>query len=386
MGDTFSSDDKLKDLFHRGLSSHDLQERTARKLWDNAEKLSFTSLVTYTDTEEEAMRRTSNLMRSYQETDNQRQPQRQYKTDLAPRQMQQIENTQKDRMKCFNCNRFGHTAKECRIQYQNQGALQQGGPITYQTQDHQDLQTTPNGQRKVLIGKLSTSPSVEPSSHTPPGTLASRTRPITQTSPASPIQGKMLLNKTVVSYLFDTGAELTVISRETYNKLNTEKNPIILREYSGPRICSVDGHVDVLGAINIGTCVIATDCTISNAKMIVLDKIQQHDCLMGRDLIQRIPILNGPTQSIKSKVKEFSDNLLANLESLLATQSDQEEKTWEGSSYDEGEIVIFPGFTDNKPTIIRQKEKPEMELSDRAPQPEVETVRRQIQQELNESN
>jgi len=35
-GDTFSSNDNLKDLFHRGLSSHDLQERTARKLWDNA--------------------------------------------------------------------------------------------------------------------------------------------------------------------------------------------------------------------------------------------------------------------------------------------------------------------------------------------------------------
>jgi len=172
------------------------------------------------------MIRTSSLMKSYQETDIQRQPQGQYKTDLAPRHIQQIENMHKERMKCFNCNRFGHTAKECRTQYYNQGALQQGGPITYQTQDHQDLQSTPNGQKKAFIGKLNTSPSAKPSSHTSPGTLVSRTVP---TSHTSPIQGKMLLNQTVVSYLFDTGAELTVISRETFKKLNTEKNPIILR-------------------------------------------------------------------------------------------------------------------------------------------------------------
>jgi len=62
---------------------------------------------------------------------------------------------------------------------------------------------------------------------------------------------------------------------------------------------------------------------------------------------------------------------------------DQEEETREGSAYDEGEIVIFPGFTDNKPTIIHQKEKPETNLSTLAKQPEVETVRRQIQPELN---
>ncbi len=66
-GDTFSSDDKLKDIFHRGLASQELQAVTARKLWDPAGKLSFNSLVTFTDTEEEVMKRTSNLLKSYQE-------------------------------------------------------------------------------------------------------------------------------------------------------------------------------------------------------------------------------------------------------------------------------------------------------------------------------
>ncbi len=118
----------------------------------------------------------------------------------------------------------------------------------------------------------------------------------------TPIQGKMLLNQLMVSYLFDTGAELTVIARETYEKLNTAEDPIILREYSGPRICSVDGKVKVLGAINVKKCMIADDCTVFNAKIIVLDKVQQHDCLMGRDLIQRIPRLNKPTLNLKSIV------------------------------------------------------------------------------------
>jgi len=41
-GDTFSSDYKLKDIFHRGLASQELQP---------IEKLSFNSLVNFTDTE-----------------------------------------------------------------------------------------------------------------------------------------------------------------------------------------------------------------------------------------------------------------------------------------------------------------------------------------------
>jgi len=132
-----------------------------------------------------------------------------------------------------------------------------------------------------------------------------------------------------------------VISQETFSKLNTEKNLIILREYSGPRIFSVDGHVDVLGAINIGTCVIATDCTVLNAKMIVLDKIASWSW------IQRIQILNVRLRARRGESGGLNFDL-----------------------NDKGKGT--PGFTDNKPTIIHQKEKPETNLSNLAQQPEIE--------------
>jgi len=50
-GDAFSSDNKLKDIFHRGLASKELQKLTARKLWDPNSPLSFSAFVSFTDSE-----------------------------------------------------------------------------------------------------------------------------------------------------------------------------------------------------------------------------------------------------------------------------------------------------------------------------------------------
>jgi hypothetical protein len=180
--------------------------------------------------------------------------------------------------------------------------------------------------------------------------------------------------------MVDTGAELTEINRMTFDN---KENPILLREYSGPRLCSVDGKLNVLGAINLNKCTIATDCTIFNAKMIVLDKIQQYDCLLGRDLIRRIPFLHRPTQSTKAIIEARSAELIANLNSLLERHTDAEGERPGASSYEEGEIVIFPGFTDNKPTTLAYKADLAAKTDHLATQPEVTAVRALIHQELN---
>jgi len=69
-GDAFRSEDQLKGIFHKGLLSSQLQAATARKLWDKNEKMSFDELVNFTDTEEEAIRMSGNLLRSYQAPKN----------------------------------------------------------------------------------------------------------------------------------------------------------------------------------------------------------------------------------------------------------------------------------------------------------------------------
>ncbi len=304
-GYTFKSEDNLKSLFHKGLSSSALQAITARKMWDPKERMSFDQLASYTDTEEDAIRMSANLLKSYQGTEEK--THQFFQTDSSspyganthrntrsesrpehrseprnPRNEQRIQQPYRnigsaasdgliDKPKCYYCQEKGHLARDCsKKQEQSQNQYQPNQFIdhvktSFQTPDNSDIV---KNQRNPIIASMGQQPE-------------------SKTSPA--ITGKVLFNQVVVPYLCDTGADLTVISRAVYERMNTPKEPVLLRVYSGPRIKSFDNKISkVLGAVCVKKCAVAKDCVVKNAKVLVLEDIPQYKCIMGRDLIKVI--------------------------------------------------------------------------------------------------
>ncbi len=198
------------------------------------------------------------------------------------------------------------------------------------------------------------------------------------------IQGRVLLNQSLVDYLCDLGADLTVINRDTFDRINKPENPILLKEYSGPRITSVGKNVKVLGAISIQRCVLDQKCVIKNAKMLVLEGNLPYGCIVGRDLIYRIPRMKATSQNLRTVVDTCSEELLEHLneriEKPLAKIGDREPQI----AKQEREIVTFPGFEDNSPTVIMNNPELAKTYTTITTKSEVEGVSERVQTGLNQ--
>ena len=73
-----------------------------------------------------------------------------------------------------------------------------------------------------------------------------------------PIEGKLIINDHIITYLCDPGAHRTVMASETYERLNTPEQPILLQRYQGPTLKSCSENIKVLGEIEIPICTMST--------------------------------------------------------------------------------------------------------------------------------
>ena len=100
-----------------------------------------------------------------------------------------------------------------------------------------------------------------------------------------PIIGKAIFNGNLVNYLCDVGAEIS-ITNENFNKLKTnphnETTP-----YQGIPLHSCLDEIRVLGTITI--------------KKMVIDPnhYSKHQCILGQDLIEKIPQLKTKLDNMK---------------------------------------------------------------------------------------
>ena len=85
---------------------------------------------------------------------------------------------------------------------------------------------------------------------------------------------------------------------------------------------------------------------------------------------------------MKQIVEDRSDELTANLDSILVSPDNKEEVPICISSYGEGKKSIFPGSIDNKPEVLAYKVDNKADKINLAPQPGVDAVRTKTQQAL----
>ena len=395
-GDVFRSEDQLKGIFHKGLLSSQLQAATARKLWDKNERMSFDELVYFTDTEEEAIRMSGNLLRSYQAPENkvqqhsepttwqntsfhrnQQQPpfhRDQQRREREQQQFSQPFSHEQDKPRCFVCNRRGHSAKDCRENSVNQRTQQQEN----NKHDPQSNQRMP-GSKEPLMGQVGRTHQPQSSRNgLNQGRFArqsNKKESRNEIREAPAIQGKALLNQSLVGYLCDLGADLTVINRSTFERINTPEAPILLREYLGPHIKSVGTKVKISGAICIQRCVLDQKCVVENAKMLVLEGDLPYDCIVGRDLIYRVPRMREAAENLRAVVDRCSEELISNLDEIRDTPIANRRVKKLQNAYQEGEIIIFPGFKDNSPTVVADSPEPAKTNTTHTTKSEVEYVR-----------
>ena len=76
-----------------------------------------------------------------------------------------------------------------------------------------------------------------------------------QSRRALPIRGKAIFNNTLVQYLCDGGADKTVISRATFDRIRGEEPLTQLEPYSGGQLRSASGPIEVHGETQLRQCV-----------------------------------------------------------------------------------------------------------------------------------
>ncbi|CAF0784477.1 unnamed protein product [Brachionus calyciflorus] len=120
-----------------------------------------------------------------------------------------------------------------------------------------------------------------------------------------PIIGQALFNNTLVNYMCDSGADITVINFKTFLLIKRHEPSTILEEYHGVKLYSASGEIEIFGLVRLKRCLIVPGVQLKNTNILVTNYLG-HQCLLGRDIIKRIPDLKKRIDSIKTIYQEYS--------------------------------------------------------------------------------
>jgi hypothetical protein len=123
----------------------------------------------------------------------------------------------------------------------------------------------------------------------------------------NPIIGKAIFNNTLVRYLCDTGADITVISERVFNKLRLEDNNTRMLQYQGKDVKSVNGKLSILGEINLNKCILYGSAHFEGITIVVIkENLNHYDCILGRDVIDRITKMKDYIQKMRVTINQMS--------------------------------------------------------------------------------
>jgi hypothetical protein len=170
---------------------------------------------------------------------------------------------------------------------------------------------------------------------------------------SSRIHGTALLNNTKISYLCDSGADDSILNRRGFEKL-LAAGEIELKEYTGPSFNSASGKLPILGSVSIERFILDPEVPLYHHKIKVADLNCNKDCLIGMDIIQKIPRLQKYFSDLKQTINHFSrlnelDTESRNVFLLQKDESSSRYKQLEKTIKSELEKVAAKSFSDLKP-------------------------------------
>ncbi|CAF1108619.1 unnamed protein product, partial [Brachionus calyciflorus] len=123
------------------------------------------------------------------------------------------------------------------------------------------------------------------------------------------IVGKALFNNTLVNYLCDTGADRSIINIKTFNLIRRYDPNTVMKPYEGGKLNSCKNKMKIFGVVYLKRCLIVPSYNLENTMVIVTENITDYDCLIGRDLINKIPYLKKQFFSVNSTLNEMSEKI-----------------------------------------------------------------------------
>jgi hypothetical protein len=99
-----------------------------------------------------------------------------------------------------------------------------------------------------------------------------------------PIRGKAIFIKTLVEYLYDRGADRTIINTQLYNQIKQDDNTTSqLQPYANKSLVSANGPMDVEGVLKLNRCVLGDKTTnLEEAEVVVTNDFRSDNCLLER--------------------------------------------------------------------------------------------------------
>ncbi|CAF0961739.1 unnamed protein product [Brachionus calyciflorus] len=83
-----------------------------------------------------------------------------------------------------------------------------------------------------------------------------------------PNKGQAFFNNSLVNYMGDSGADITVIDVKTYFLINRHEPTTILEEYHGGKLYSASGKIKIFGLVRLKRCLIVPGVQFKKYKYI----------------------------------------------------------------------------------------------------------------------
>ena len=122
---------------------------------------------------------------------------------------------------------------------------------------------------------------------------------------------KAIFNNTLVSYLFDTGAQRTIINESLYVRLKREDPSTELLKYNGRALFSCNKKLTIYGVVYLRQCKLTdkSNDLLKDVPIIVTNHKSKHECLLGRDLMKKVPCFHSQVTDMDNKIKTSSEHL-----------------------------------------------------------------------------
>jgi hypothetical protein len=103
--------------------------------------------------------------------------------------------------------------------------------------------------------------------------------------------GVALMDDALIEYLCDSGAVRTIISEAAFEKIRERSPGKVLEQYKGKALKSANKNLNILGQVRVNLCKMSDKIELKNMIAIVVEGLQGHECLLGRNWQHRIPQL-----------------------------------------------------------------------------------------------
>ena len=133
---------------------------------------------------------------------------------------------------------------------------------------------------------------------------------------SSKIRGMAIFNETLVSYIYDTGSDITLVTKSLFDKIKRDYEYSRIHKYDGYPLKSFTGDVKIIGECTLDKCLF-NEVILQNIKILVVDdQSTKINCIVGIDIMKQIPEFNNLLKETHTVINEMSRNVIKTYESV----------------------------------------------------------------------